>query len=99
MTANDALPAILGGQAIRPQGPPDWPIADQAVRQAMQSAYSDGSWGRYQGGHVDRLERRLADMHRVDHVLTCGSGTFAAELALPARKLDSERPAAASENG
>jgi dTDP-4-amino-4,6-dideoxygalactose transaminase len=89
MSADDALPAILGGQAIRPQGPPDWPIADEAVRQAMQSAYGDGSWGRYQGGHVDRLERRLAEMHRADHVLTCGSGTFAVELALRALKVDS----------
>jgi dTDP-4-amino-4,6-dideoxygalactose transaminase len=89
MTANDALPAILGGQPIRPQGPPDWPIADEAVRQAMQSAYSDGSWGRYQGGHVAQLERRLAEMHHVDQVLTCGSGTFAVELALRALKVGS----------
>lgn len=87
MTDDNYLPALLGGRPIRPQGPPDWPIADEAVREAMLSAYSDGSWGRYQGGHVARLEQQLADMHRVDHVLTCGSGTFAVELALRALKI------------
>jgi dTDP-4-amino-4,6-dideoxygalactose transaminase len=87
MTADNALPAILGGEAIRPQGPPDWPLADDSVREALHQAYADGSWGRYHGGHVARLERRLADDHRVDQVLTCGSGTFAVELALRALKV------------
>jgi perosamine synthetase len=84
MTADNALPAILGGAPIRPQGPPEWPCADETILEAMHEAYRDGSWGRYHGGHVARLERRLAEMHRVDHVLTCGSGTFAVELALRA---------------
>jgi len=87
MTADNALPAILGGEAIRPQGPPDWPIADESILAAMQSAYRDGSWGRYHGGHVERLEQRLAGMFGVEHVLTCGSGTFAVELALRALKV------------
>ncbi len=88
MTADNALPAILGGAAIRPQGPPDWPIADETIREAMREAYEDGSWGRYHGGHVAQLERRLADEHGVDHVFTCGSGTFAVELALRTLKVD-----------
>lgn len=87
MMADDKLPAILGGKAIRPQGPPDWPIEDEAILAAMQSAYRDGSWGRYHGGHVERLEQRLAGMHQVEHVLSCGSGTFALELALRALKV------------
>ncbi|MHB1424543.1 MAG: DegT/DnrJ/EryC1/StrS family aminotransferase [Gemmataceae bacterium] len=89
MTIDNALPAILGGEPVRPQGPPDWPLADEAILEAMQAAYSDGSWGCYHGGHVERLERRLADIHRVAHVLTCGSGTFAVELALRALKVGS----------
>lgn len=87
MTAHPTLPAILGGAAIRPQGPPDWPLADEAILEAMTAAYRDGSWGRYHGGHVARLEQRLAEIHGVDHVLTCGSGTFAVELALRALKV------------
>ncbi len=84
MTTDTDLPALLGGEPIRPQGPPDWPIADDAVREAMLSAYRDGSWGRYHGGHVERLEARLSAEYGVAHALTCGSGTFAVELALRA---------------
>jgi dTDP-4-amino-4,6-dideoxygalactose transaminase len=87
MTTDGGLPAILGGEAIRPQGPPDWPIADESVLATMQAAYRDGSWGRYHGGHVEKLEQRLAGLCQVEHVLTCGSGTFAVELALRALKI------------
>jgi dTDP-4-amino-4,6-dideoxygalactose transaminase len=79
--------AILGGEPIRPQGPPQWPVADEAILEALSAAYRDGSWGCYQGGHVERLEERLAALVGVRHVLTCGSGTFAVELALRALKI------------
>ena len=78
------LPALLGGPAVRPQGPPDWPGPDEAVLQALQTAYRDGSWGKYHGGHVERLEKRLAHSHDVPFAVTCASGTFAVELALRA---------------
>lgn len=87
MSSDNDLPAILGGKPVRPQGPPHWPVADQAVLDALSAAYGDGSWGRYFGGHVEGLEERLAAMHGVRHVLTCGSGTFAVELALRALKV------------
>jgi perosamine synthetase len=75
-------PALLGGPPINPQGPPDWPPPDEGVRRALESAFLDGSWGRYHGGHVERLEKRLAEWLGVAHVLTCSSGTFAVEAAL-----------------
>src|SRR5204862_7244697 len=81
------LPALLGGPPIRPQGPPDWPPPDDAVLEALRAAYHDGSWGKYAGGRVERLERRLADDHGVEFALACGSGTFAVELALRALKV------------
>jgi len=83
----DELPAILGGRPVRPQGPPDWPIPDEDIWQALQATYRDGSWGKYQGGNVERLENRLANYHGVEFVATCGSGTFAVELALRALKI------------
>ena len=83
MNAAD-LPALLGGTPIRPQGPPDWPPPDDAVGETLQAAWRDGSWGKYQGGHVERLERRLADMHGVAFAAVCSSGTLAVELALRA---------------
>jgi perosamine synthetase len=87
MIVDKSLPAILGGEPIRPQGPPEWPLADGAVLEAMRAAWADGSWGRYQGGQVQRLEERLAAEIGVPHALSCGSGTFAIELALRALKI------------
>jgi dTDP-4-amino-4,6-dideoxygalactose transaminase len=88
MSAADTLPALLGGPLVRPQGPPDWPLPDDDVRQALLAAYADGSWGKYFGPHVEKLTARLAEFHQVEFALTCGSGTFAVELALRALKLD-----------
>src|SRR5207302_2729527 len=85
--AFDALPALLGGPPVRPQGPPDWPLPDTDVLAALQVAYADHSWGKYHGGRVEQLEQRLADYHGVPHVLACGSGTFAIELALRALRV------------
>jgi len=81
------LPALLGGPPVRPQGPPDWPPPDGDVLEALKAAYADGSWGKYHGNSVARLEGRLAEYHGVAHALTCGSGTFAVELALRALKV------------
>jgi dTDP-4-amino-4,6-dideoxygalactose transaminase len=63
---------------------PDWPPADEEVRQAILAAFADGSWGKYCSGHVERLERRLGEMVGREHVLTCASGTLAVEVALRA---------------
>jgi dTDP-4-amino-4,6-dideoxygalactose transaminase len=87
MTSSDSLPALLGGPPVRPQGPPDWPVADPEVREALQAAYADGSWGKYRGPHVQRLEEWLRAYHGLDFALTCASGTFAVELALRALKV------------
>src|ERR1700740_807019 len=87
MSSFDELPAILGGRPVRPQGPPDWPFPDEDIWQALQAAYGDGSWGKYQGDHVERLENRLAHYHRIEFGAPCGSGTFAVELALRALKI------------
>jgi perosamine synthetase len=86
-STDDTRPALLGGPPIRPQGPPDWPLPDEDVLRALQAAYADGSWGKYHGNYVARLEARLAEYHGVAHALTCGSGTFAVELGLRALKV------------
>ena len=63
---------------------PDWPPSDPAVLAALTAAFADGTWGRYHGGHVEALERRLAELHHVSHAVTCASGTLAVEVALKA---------------
>lgn len=80
--------ALLGGLPLRPQGPPDWPLPDDEIRQALDTAYRDNSWGKYHGGRVEELEASLARYHGVSGVLTCGSGTYAVELALHALKVE-----------
>jgi dTDP-4-amino-4,6-dideoxygalactose transaminase len=78
------VPAILGGEPVRPLGPPKWPGHDPEVAAATQAAMLDGSWGRYEGPHVEELEAALAEFHRVPFTLTCASGTLAVEIALRA---------------
>lgn len=78
------LPAILGGRSLFPQGPPDWPGPDPLVREGLLAAWADGSWGRYDGGLVNRLESNLASFLGRQHALAVGSGTLGLELALRA---------------
>jgi perosamine synthetase len=87
MSVTDALPALLGGQPARPQGPPGWPLADDDVLAALQQAYQNGSWGKYEGEYGPRLQQALAAYHGVEFALLCGSGTFAVELALRALRI------------
>ncbi|MDB5391952.1 MAG: aminotransferase class V-fold PLP-dependent enzyme, partial [Planctomycetaceae bacterium] len=76
------LPAILGGQPIRAAGPPDWPLKEAAIQQALLSTWESGDWGRYHGDNTKRLIDRISRLLRVEHVLPCSSGTAAVELAL-----------------
>ena len=54
---------------------------------ALQDAYADGSWGKYHGGSVERLEDRLRIYHELEFAIACGSGTYSVELALRALKI------------
>lgn len=84
---SDDLPALMGGTPLRPQGPPEWPLRDESIRAALDLLWQDGGWGRYDSEYVEALEARLSSYHGVPHTLTCGSGTFAVELALRALKV------------
>lgn len=86
MEANDQ-PALLGGPPVRPHAPPDWPPYDEDVQQALAQCIEDGSWGKYHGGNVEKLEYALAELQGVSHAATCASGTAAVELALHVLKV------------
>ena len=86
-SADDTRPALLGGPPIRPQGPPDWPPPDEDVLRALQAAYADGSWGKYHGPTSRASKSGSPSITASVHALTCGSGTFAMELALRALKV------------
>lgn len=79
--------AFCGGEPAFPEGPPSWPLSDEPIRVALEQAWRDGDWGRYQGKHGERLASNLARFHGVPHVWLCCSGTFAVELALRALRI------------
>jgi dTDP-4-amino-4,6-dideoxygalactose transaminase len=79
--------AIDGGPRALAHGPPAWPRQDPAILAALEEAWKDGSWGRYQGRHEERLVAALTELQQVPHVLLCCSGTFAVELALRGLKV------------
>lgn len=81
-TSSAEYPAILGGQPVRPAGPPAWPRPNPRVQAAMQQLIESGDWGRYHGPHLPRLRQKLGDYFQVEHVLPCCGGTAAIELAL-----------------
>ena len=82
MTTPGAKLAIHGGPAIFPAGPPSWPPLDTNVKAVLEATWRDGSWGRYHGPHVTRLEELLCQFNGASFALSCCSGTFAVELAL-----------------
>lgn len=84
---DEGLPAILGGEPLRPQGPPPWPPAWEEVSSALRRSVEEGAWGKYHGPNVRLLAERLAAYHEVEFVELCCSGTFAIELALRALKV------------
>jgi dTDP-4-amino-4,6-dideoxygalactose transaminase len=59
-------------------------LAQPDVVAAVLAALRDGSWGRYEGPHGERLCQLLCELHGVDFAYPCSSGTLAVELALRA---------------
>ncbi|MEM8947214.1 MAG: aminotransferase class V-fold PLP-dependent enzyme [Planctomycetota bacterium] len=64
------------------EGPFPWPLPDADVQSALQAAYEDGSWGRYDGPHGSCLSDELRAHFASEHCLLCSSGTIGVELAL-----------------
>src|SRR6185436_10921464 len=64
-----------------------WPIPDPDVLAALAAAYQDGSWGRYDGPHCQKLEQALRELNQVEHAFLCSSGTIAVELVLRGLKI------------
>ena len=79
---NDIPLAIDGGTPAFGDACPPWPQPDERVRAALEAAYENGSWGKYDGPHLELLVDRLREFHQVGHAFPCCSGTLAVELAL-----------------
>ena len=89
MTDKDKLPALLGGEPVRPAGPPSWPPAWKEVSLALENSLNEATWGLYHGPNTRLLAERLSLYHEVEFVELCCSGTFAIELALRSLQIGS----------
>lgn len=65
-----------------PHGPPAWPLVDDDIRSVLNAMAHDGSWGRYEGIHGERLVAALQEQMQLPYVWPCSSGTVAVEIAL-----------------
>lgn len=74
--------AIDGGPPIFDSPSLEWPIADDAVRNTINAAIEDGSWGQYDGKWTEQLCDILQSRFRQENAWLCSSGTIAVELAL-----------------
>ncbi len=83
----DARLAIEGGRPTVVDGPPEWPFAEDSIRDQLLAAWQDGSWGRYESQCHVQLVEKLGALHGVAYALPCCSGTFAVELALRGLKV------------
>lgn len=79
---DDALPAILGGRPIRPEGPPEWPMRTDEIAAIFSKLQQTGDWGRYHGPHCEELRTALQGVFPCEQVILCSSGTAAIEFCL-----------------
>ena len=74
--------AIDGGPPSVDSAPFQWPFANEAIRNAVSEAMSDGSWGQYDGRWTQNLIELLKQNFQSKEAMLCSSGTIAVELAL-----------------
>ena len=56
--------ALEGGEPVLPEGPPCWPALDPQIASVLTAMSADGSWGRYEGVHGERLVEILSELHK-----------------------------------
>lgn len=86
---NDKL-ALFGGNPVRSQEFPTWPIFDEADEKRVLQALRSGHWGRLDGQQVAEFEKNFAEMHGCKHGIAVVNGTVSLRLALMAAGLKAE---------
>ena len=74
--------AILGGQPVRSEPFPEWPIVEEDDVQAVAEVVRSGRWGRLGASQVHEFEQAFAAYQGADYGLSVNSGGVALELAL-----------------
>jgi dTDP-4-amino-4,6-dideoxygalactose transaminase len=77
--------ALLGGDPIRKDAFPAWPVWDDREKQALLEVLETQVWGiGADGGKITAFERAFADAHAAAHGQAVFNGTMALEVALRA---------------
>ena len=78
--------AILGGEPIRKNAYPSWPVHDEADIQAITSVVRSGNWGGYPypGPETKRFLDAFVAMNNGRHGVAMMNGTISMEVALRA---------------
>ena len=80
------LPAIIGGEPVRREPYPRWPIHDRREEELLLKALRSGRWS--VGGELqEEFEKRFAEFQHARYALLCSSGTAALKIALKAMGL------------
>jgi perosamine synthetase len=74
--------AINGGQPVRRQRWPSWPIWDESAEESIASVLRSGIWCRLGGTKVSEFEKKYAELMGVKRCLATASGTTALLIAL-----------------
>jgi dTDP-4-amino-4,6-dideoxygalactose transaminase len=78
--------AIDGGEPVRQEPWPAWPVFDERDVMAVSEAVRSGQWGGfpYPGPRTAEFLRRFAEMQGGEHAITAANGTITLEVALRA---------------
>jgi len=74
--------ALLGGQPVRSEPFPEWPIVEESDVQAVAEVVRSGAWGRLGANQVHEFEKAFAAYQGAAYGLSVNSGGVALELAL-----------------
>lgn len=83
-TSSSATPAILGGEPVRKQKFPEWPVFGRTEQSALESVLASGHWGRGNGAQVERFEAAYAKLTGAQYCVATANGTSALIAALNA---------------
>lgn len=75
--------AVRGGEAVREESFPEWPVWDDQERQALDDVLESGTWG-VNGSQTEKFCEEFAEKHEADHAVAVTSGTTALQVALKA---------------
>ncbi|MDX1417959.1 MAG: DegT/DnrJ/EryC1/StrS family aminotransferase [Candidatus Promineifilaceae bacterium] len=78
--------AILGGEAVRKESYPEWPVHDERDIAAVTRVIKSGNWGGYPypGPETSAFLKEFLAMQGGEYAVACANGTVTMEVALRA---------------